>query len=174
MRFDQFALVTTHRAENVDDRRVLQQLLKLLTHCPVPVVYPIHPRTHERFRAALLESDLKTSDNIFLLPPVGYLDFLVLLMHCEFVLTDSGGIQEEVTAPNIRKKAFIIRDNTERPEAVESGYAEVLGTSTDRVLRRLRQFLREGWRPNQHSPFGEGKAGYRIVDILCRQHVASR
>ena len=164
--FDAFALATAHRAENVDNPAVLRQLFTILTECPLPVVYPIHPRTRMRFREAGLERDLIESKNVALLPPVGYFDFLALLMRCSFVLTDSGGIQEEATAPNIRKKVFVLRESTERPEAVEAGYAEVLGTDARTVLDRVRRFMEESWAPANACPFGDGTAGRRIVEAL--------
>lgn len=163
-----FALATAHRAENVDDPMVLGELIAVFTACPLPVVYPIHPRTRERLRAAGLERVVEESANVQLLPPTGYLEFLSLMMRCSFVLTDSGGIQEEATAPNIRKKVFVLRDSTERPEAVEAGYAEVVGTRSGPVLERIRSFLSEDWSPTHPSPFGDGTAGRRIVDILLR------
>ncbi len=171
--FDRFVLATAHRAENVDDPGVLRQLFHIFTHCPIPVVYPIHPRARRRFRMAHLEADLEASDNIALLSPLGYFDFLSLLMRCTFVLTDSGGIQEEATAPNIRKKAFVLRESTERPEAVDAGYAEVVGTEVDGVLRRLRRFLEEEWSSDIPSPFGDGDAGRRIVDCFEGNDAAS-
>jgi UDP-N-acetylglucosamine 2-epimerase (non-hydrolysing) len=161
--YDSFALVTAHRAENVDDPVVLRQLVRIFTQCPVPVVYPIHPRTRERLREAHLEGDLEASENVHLLPPVGYLDFLALLMRCAFVLTDSGGIQEEATAPNVRKKAFVLRRSTERPEAVDAGFAEVVGTEPGGVLRRLHRFVEEDWVSDSPSPFGDGRAGERTI-----------
>ncbi len=171
--FDRFALATAHRAENVDDPEVLRQLFHIFTHSPIPVVYPIHPRARRRFRMAHLEADLEASDDVALLSPLGYFDFLSLLMRCTFVLTDSGGIQEEATAPNIRKKVFVLRESTERPEAVDAGYAEVVGTEADGVLRRLRRFLEEGWSSDSPSPFGDGDAGRRIVDCFEGNDAAS-
>lgn len=164
--FAPYALATAHRAENVDIPAVLRQLFTIFTECPVPVVYPIHPRTRERFREAGLEADLVASKNVALLPPVGYFDFLAILMRSSFVLTDSGGIQEEATAPNIQKKVFVLRESTERPEAVEAGYAEVLGTDVQAVLDRVRRFLADGWTPPGTCPFGDGLAGRRIVEAL--------
>ena len=164
--FDHFALVTTHRAENVDDPWTLKQFFKIFTNSPIPLVYPVHPRTLQRFRDMLLEDELKNSENIVLFPPVGYYDFLKLMMHCSVVLTDSGGIQEEATAPNIRKKVFVLRKTTERPEAVSSGFAEVVGIAADKVLERLGDFLRTRWEPNAQSPFGEGGASQNIVRVI--------
>ena len=100
------------------------------------------------------------------IPPQGYLDFLGLLMRCQFVLTDSGGIQEEATAPNIRKKVFVLRDSTERPEAVESGFAEVVGTNASSILKRIHRFLNEQWIPPRVSPYGDGDSAQRIVSVI--------
>ncbi len=172
--FDRFALATAHRAENVDDPVVLREFVRVFTECPVPVVYPLHPRTRERLRAAGLEDILEASENVRLLPPVGYLDFLALLIRCAFVLTDSGGIQEEVTAPDIRKKAFVLRESTERPEAVEAGYAEIVGTRAAPILKRIAAFLEAPWAPKTPSPFGGGDAGKRIVDLLLAADSAKR
>lgn len=102
------------------------------------------------------------------MPPVGYLDFLSLLLKCDFLLTDSGGIQQEATAPNIRKKVFVLRDVTESPEAVDAGYAEVVGLRADHTLQRIRSFLEEGWEPPEVYPYGRGDAANRIVDVLDR------
>jgi len=165
--FDQFALATTHRADNVDNPKTLQQFFEIFNKCPIPVVYPIHPRTRERYRSAGLESALGHSSNIALAQPLGYFDFITLLAKCSFVLTDSGGIQEEVTAPNILKKAFVLRNNTERPEAVEAGYAEVMGTNSVNVLNRLNEFLNEKWSPKTPGPFGDGFSASRIVDAIA-------
>jgi len=164
--FGQFALATTHRAENVDNPDTLRQFCEIFAKCPIPVVYPVHPRTRERYRSSGLESALQHSGNIALIPPLGYFDFMTLLAKCRFVLTDSGGIQEEVTAPNIMKKAFVLRNNTERPEAVEAGYAEVIGTNAVTVLKRLNEFLREKWNPQKPGPFGDGHSARRIVEAV--------
>src|SRR5439155_1430408 len=83
-----FALATAHRAENVDDPRILREIFKILVGCPLLVVFPIHPRTRSRFRSAGLLRKLESSENIILLPPVGYIDFLWLMIHCQFIITD--------------------------------------------------------------------------------------
>jgi len=160
---DRFALATIHRAENVDDSKVLNELVQILSNCPIPVVYATHPRTLQRLKSQGLEDTLMGSRNVTVVPPSGYLEFLALLKACRFVISDSGGVQEEVTAPNVRKKVFVLRKSTERPEAVEAGFAEVLGTNTQVVLRRLRKFLQEKWIPPSSSPFGDGHSSRRIV-----------
>jgi UDP-N-acetylglucosamine 2-epimerase (non-hydrolysing) len=87
-------------------------------------------------------------------------------MRCEYVLTDSGGVQEEATAPNVRRRAFVLRRSTERPEAVAAGFAEVVGTDPRRALPRIRRFHREGWDPPRRSPYGDGRAARRVADAL--------
>lgn len=167
--YGRFALATTHRAENVDDPVILQEFAKLFVSCPIPVIYPVHPRTLQRLREGPLYKTLKNSANVMLFPALGYLDFLNLLINCEFVLTDSGGIQEEVTAPNIRKKAFVLRHRTERPEAVEAGYAEVVGTEAKSALEAIERFMESNWSPKISSPFGNGGASSQIIDAIEEQ-----
>lgn len=164
--FDEFCLVTAHRKENVDDREILSEFVEIFTRCPVPVVYPIHPRTVKMLRAYSLYEELSESRNVQLLPPVGYLDFLLLMRDCKLILTDSGGIQEEATSPNVGKKVFVLRTSTERPEAVEAGYAQVVGTIAKDVLGAVSQFVEEGEAPSSPSPYGDGNAACRIVDLL--------
>jgi len=166
IKFDRFVLATAHRAENVDELNVLKNFVRVFTNCPLPVVYPIHPRTVKRLKEFGLYEKLAGDKNIQLIEPVGYFDFLVLMKNCSFILTDSGGIQEEATAPNIRKKVFILRKSTERPEAVEAGYAEIVGTDAKNVLKRVNEFIKNPETPKVSSPFGDGNAGKKILDIV--------
>lgn len=166
VRFESFILVTAHRAENVDDPVVLAGLVKVLTEAPFPVVYPIHPRTVKMLKKEGLHERLDSSPNVILLPPVGYFDFLLLMKECEFIFTDSGGIQEEATAPSIRKRVLVFRRSTERPEAVEAGYARVVGTNSEEVAQAMAEEAASDARPSNPSPYGDGKAGARIADIV--------
>jgi len=88
------------------------------------------------------------------------------MKNCSYILTDSGGLQEEATASNIRKKVFILRKSTERPEAVKAKYAELVGTNANNVLKRLNEFIQNPKTPSTPSPFGEGEAGKKIVNII--------
>lgn len=164
--FDPFCLVTAHRAENVDNPATLRELVTLFQEAPLPVVYPVHPRTETRLEKAGLYDQLFESENVQLLPPLGYLDFLVLLKHAAFVLTDSGGIQEEATAPNIRKMVFVFRQSTERPEAVASGYAQVVGTQAARALAAMKTYLADPAPPSAPSPYGDGTSGVQIATVV--------
>ncbi len=114
--FETFALLTAHRAENVDDLSVLKSLIAVFTKSPIPIVYPMHPRTRKRLQENNLLTKTEALQNLLILPPIGYLDFLVLMKNCKLIITDSGGIQEEATAPTIRKPVLVIRLSTERQE----------------------------------------------------------
>jgi UDP-N-acetylglucosamine 2-epimerase (non-hydrolysing) len=162
-----FALATVHRAENVDDPDVLSNLFKIFGSCPLPVVLPLHPRTLKNARRFGLWKRLSADRNIRVMDPVGYWDFLVLMRESGFILTDSGGVQEEATAPNIRRKCFVLRKSTERQEAVEAGFAELAGVRSNKVLEAVEKWWKAGARvPNKKSPFGDGKAAERSVEKI--------
>jgi UDP-N-acetylglucosamine 2-epimerase (non-hydrolysing) len=166
--FEEYILATAHRQENVDNLTVLKGLVELFTQSPIPVVYPVHPRTLKRLEQNHLWQKLTRFKNVQLLPPVSYFDFLVLMKHTTLIITDSGGIQEEATAPPIRKQVLVTRTSTERPEAVEAGFAEVVGVESGRVLKRLEEAINNKKQLPKSSPFGDGKAAEKIVDIIKR------
>jgi len=169
IRFRRFALVTAHRAENVDDPVVLKNFVDAFAKAPIPVVYPIHPRSRKRLRQQKMLSKIAQAKNVQLLPPLGYFDFLVLMKNCEMIITDSGGIQEEATAPPIRKPVLVIRLSTERPEAVEAGFAKVTGVEKHNILTMMEKTLNERRGLPETSPYGEGMAAQKIVEVLTRK-----
>jgi UDP-N-acetylglucosamine 2-epimerase (non-hydrolysing) len=166
IRFEKFALATAHRAENVDDEAVLKTFMEVFAESPMPVVYPMHPRTKKRLRQNKMYAQISKRENIQILPPLGYLDFLVLMKKSEFIITDSGGIQEEATAPSIRKPVFVIRLSTERPEAVEAGFAKVVGTDKHEILAAMGTAMARRKELPRTSPFGDGNAAEKIVEII--------
>jgi UDP-N-acetylglucosamine 2-epimerase (non-hydrolysing) len=166
IRFEKFALATAHRAENVDDGAVLRTFMEVFAESPVPVVYPMHPRTKKRLRQNKMYARISKRGNVQILPPLGYLDFLVLMKKSELIITDSGGIQEEATAPSIRKPVLVIRLSTERPEAVEAGFAKVVGTDKNEILEAIETTMKRRKKLPQTSPFGDGKAAEKIVEII--------
>jgi len=161
-----FALATIHRAENVDDPRVLGEFIQAFIESPIRIVLPLHPRTRARMRRFNLWKRAVDSENLTILPPLGYFDFLALMRRCRIIVTDSGGIQEEATAPVIRKRVVVLRYRTERPEAVEAGFARVAGLDKESILESMRWALEERRPLPEESPFGDGRAAERIVDIL--------
>jgi UDP-N-acetylglucosamine 2-epimerase (non-hydrolysing) len=164
--FGEFALATAHRAENVDDPAVLDSFMGVFAESPLPIVYPMHPRTRKRLMENRLLSKMEALKNVLILPPLGYLDFLVLMQKSKLIITDSGGIQEEATAPSIRKRVLVIRLSTERQEAVEAGFATVVGTDRKQILAGMYEALEEKDALPYVSPFGDGRAAERTVDII--------
>lgn len=171
---DKLVLVTGHRREN-HGRGMLDicEALKSLAAEPgVKVVYPVHlnPQVQGPVR-----SHLGDQPNIFLIPPVDYLTFVWLMRRAHFILTDSGGVQEE--APFLQKPVLVMRDVTERPEAVANGTARLVGTDPARIVgasHRLlydqsfyASFIQGG------SPYGDGLASARIIAALRGQPVTS-
>jgi len=122
-----FVLATLHRSENVDNKQILQNIINALTSSSLPVVFPIHPRTKQNLKKFKMFNKLTKNKNIILVSPLGYFDFLKTMKFCKFIITDSGGIQEEATSPSIRKFVIVLRKTTDRPESVHIGYAKVVG-----------------------------------------------
>ncbi len=157
-----FALATVHRAENVDDPARLRGILAGLAGAGealgVPVLAALHPRTQARIAAA--GGDL--TRGLRVLPPLGYLDFLGLHAEAELMLTDSGGLQEEACC--LRVPCVTLRDNTERPESLEVGANVLAGAEPERIVSCAREM---SGRPREWpNPFGDGRSGERIVDLL--------
>jgi UDP-N-acetylglucosamine 2-epimerase (non-hydrolysing) len=170
--FKRFALATAHRAENVDDLHVLKNFMKVFAEAPIPVVYPMHPRTKKRLQQDGIYDKIMKSKNVQILPPLGYLDFLVLMKNCEIILTDSGGIQEEATAPCIRKPVLVMRLSTERPEAVSAGFAQVVGTEKELILEKMKTTMERPRTLQKKSPYGDGNAAGRILRIIKQELVS--
>jgi UDP-N-acetylglucosamine 2-epimerase (non-hydrolysing) len=168
-------LITGHRRESFGEglRQILSAIVELARkYADVWFVYPVHPNPRVMEPVQALLSGLP---NVVLLPPLDYPDFVGLLDRAAIVLTDSGGIQEE--APSLGKPVLVTRETTERPEAVESGWAELVGTDRSRIVaavsRRLEQPALENGRPAQQNPFGDGHAAERIVELLADRRWAA-
>lgn len=169
---DEYVLTTLHRAENVDDPRILSSLVESITSIPIKVIFPIHPRTVLNLRKFGLYKKLERASNVEVMPPLGYFDFLRLMKDCKFIITDSGGIQEEATAPSIRKHVLVLRRSTERPEAVKRGFAKVVGTNSKRINRAIHSTLKNFYDLQRalprKSPYGDGFAAAKIEKITRR------
>jgi UDP-N-acetylglucosamine 2-epimerase (non-hydrolysing) len=164
-----FILVTMHRSENVDDANSLKQLLMALSESKLNYIFPIHPRTFKRIKEYGLTKYI--GKGIKVLQPLGYLGFLRLLSKCSFVVTDSGGVQEEVTFPKINKRAIVLRDCTERPESVKSGHSVLCKLEHKAILEGIQKFWtnRSDSMTMTTSPYGDGNAAIKITEILERK-----
>jgi len=169
--FKTFALATAHRAENVDDAQFLESFMGVFSKSPLPIVYPMHPRTKKRLQENNMLSQMDKMKNVLILPPLGYLDFLVLMKNCSLIITDSGGIQEEATAPSIRKRVLVIRLSTERQEAVETGFAKIVGTDKINILAGIHEALENQQKLPSVSPFGDGTAAVKTIEVIKKDFI---
>jgi len=163
---DNYVLMTLHRSENVDNKQTLSSIIKAIIDSNQHFIFPVHPRTLKRLRDFNLVCKLKKSKNILMLDSVGYFEMLELMKNCQFIVTDSGGIQEEATASSIRKKVIIVRKTTDRPEAVFSGFSEIAGTSYHGILRSIRKTSKNPHIPKKKSPYGDGNSSKIIIQHL--------
>ena len=145
---------------------MLKSFIEVFSQSPVPIVYPMHPRTRKKLQENNMLTKLEQLRNVLVLPPLGYLDFLVLMKNCQFIITDSGGIQEEATAPSIRKPVLVLRLSTERPEAVQAGFATVVGIDKVNILAAIDKTVKEPADLPYASPFGDGTAAKKTVEII--------
>ncbi len=161
-----YGLVTCHREENVDQEAVLRRIVAGLVGFAAaqgPLIFPMHPRTKKRLDEFGLSDTLRGADGLRIIEPLNYLDMLRLLSHARFVMTDSGGIQEEACI--VRVPCLTMRDNTERPETVDVGSNVVVGTEPDRWVAALGAFEARS-RYEWENPYGDGHAARRIADEL--------
>jgi len=157
-------LVTAHRRESFGEplRQAFLALREIAdTLDDVVLLYPVHPNPNVR---AAAQDVLGEHDRILLTAPLDYLDLLHALKHAALAITDSGGIQEE--APSFGTPVLVLRDVTERPEAVEAGAAQLVGTDRRLIVERALGILRGGARTHIINPYGDGRAGERIADIV--------
>lgn len=165
-------LVTGHRRESFGDgfERICHALIEVAKQYPdVDIVYPVHLNPNVREPVNRL---LQGINNIYLIAPLDYLPFVHLMSRSHLILTDSGGIQEE--APSLGKPVLVMRDTTERPEAVTAGTVKLVGTDTAAIVREINHLLAEPKAYEAmsyaHNPYGDGQACERIIDSLWCRH----
>ncbi|WP_079204936.1 non-hydrolyzing UDP-N-acetylglucosamine 2-epimerase [Pseudomonas sp. CC6-YY-74] len=163
-------LVTGHRRESFGDgfERICQALAETAKAFPdIEIVYPVHLNPNVREPVNRL---LAGVSNIHLIEPLDYLPFVYMMNRSYLILTDSGGIQEE--APSLGKPVLVMRDTTERPEAVDAGTVKLVGTDVDVITRNLSSLLTnaEAYRQMSfaHNPYGDGEACTRIIETLSK------
>lgn len=169
--YSRLVLVTGHRRESFGGgfERICTALARIAEEFPdVGILYPVHLNPNVREPVKRLLTDIP---NVHLIEPLEYLPFVYLMHRSTLILTDSGGIQEE--APSLGKPVLVMRDTTERPEAVEAGTVRLVGTNVDNIVRYVSELLRDKQAYDSmayaHNPYGDGKACARIVDALLDQ-----
>ena len=160
-------VVTAHRRESFGEgfQQICAALLRLASRPDVQIVYPVHRNPNV---SAPVRESLGAHPNVLLTDPLDYVSFVDLMRHAWLLLTDSGGIQEE--APSLGKPVLVMRDKTERPEAVQAGTAQLVGTGTDRILRAVEELLHYPAEYRRRAlicnPYGDGAASARIAAAI--------
>jgi UDP-N-acetylglucosamine 2-epimerase (non-hydrolysing) len=183
LRAADYALLTLHRPHNVDNQKNLKKILDALSEIQkkIKIVFPIHPRTRRRLREFGLQSFLSNSgqwnptiqsinwetNSVIITPPLAYSDFLKLEMKARFIMTDSGGIQEEATILGV--PCLTLRETTERPVTVTQGTNVVVGNDGNNIVKEALKILEGKRKRGKHPQFWDGRAAERIVKILREQ-----
>ncbi|WP_306059936.1 non-hydrolyzing UDP-N-acetylglucosamine 2-epimerase [Natronococcus wangiae] len=159
---DEFYLLTAHRAENVDDRDrfsgILQGVNELAAQTNLDAIYPIHPRAQQNIE----EFGLDIPDRIQLIEPLDFLDFLYLENNSRLIFTDSGGVQEEASI--LQTPCVTLRDNTERPETIDVGANQLVGTDPSGIVNGATVMMTRS--QDWSNPFGDGTAATTILDVI--------
>ncbi|HEY3412159.1 MAG TPA: UDP-N-acetylglucosamine 2-epimerase (non-hydrolyzing) [Armatimonadota bacterium] len=161
-------VVTAHRRENFGDglTRLYRAIGQLATRPDVQIIYPVHPNPNVRQPAEALLVGLP---NVHLIAPLDYVPFVDLMQRAYLLLTDSGGVQEE--APSLGKPVLVLREKTERPEAVETGTVRLVGTDGEKILAEAGALLDDAAQYQRmsmmHNPYGDGQASRRIADVIA-------
>ena len=170
---NRFAIITGHRRESfgVGIRQICEALLELAHQfCNFQFVYPLHMNPNIREPVGNV---LKNVPNIHLIEPLDYEPFIYLLQHSHLVLTDSGGIQEE--APSLGKPVLVMRDVTERPEAISAGTVELVGTNKENIVNGVSKLIKDEVHykkmTRSHNPYGDGNACDRIAQTLLKSNL---
>lgn len=169
IRKKEYCILTLHRPSNVDSREDFENIIFILEkiHEKIKIVFPLHPRTKKNLELLGLSRRMGTISNLIFTRPLGYLDFLCLMANSKFVLTDSGGIQEETTVLGI--PCITLRKNTERPVTVEQGTNLLVSTDKKKVIKKCLEVIDGKVNIKNKIPeLWDGKAAERIVEILLK------
>jgi UDP-N-acetylglucosamine 2-epimerase (non-hydrolysing) len=161
-----YTVLTLHRPSNVDMENIFTGIIDALDEIQqqIPIIFPIHPRTKKMIEAFKMGKRITEMKNFQLIEPLGYLDFLNLMINARFMLTDSGGIQEETTALSI--PCLTLRENTERPVTVELGTNIIVGMNATRIKEESFKIINGNSKHGTIPPLWDGKAAERIVEVL--------
>ena len=171
---DNILTLTMHRAENVDDKKRVTNIIDALKELgDMNIIFPIHPRTKKTLEDFKLFDELNNLSHVHIIKPIGYLDFLQLTSKSTLILTDSGGLQEEAITLDV--PALTLRYNTERPETVTAGGNILVGADKDAILENANKILNDGEfaqkMKNAINPYGQGDSAKKTVDAIGEFYV---
>ena len=164
-----YTLVTLHRPSNVDTKEGLTKILDIFTSINAlnkntEIVFPVHPRTRKMMETYKLRRKFNAVPNLIITEPLGYLDFLSLMMNARYVLTDSGGIQEETTSLKI--PCLTLRENTERPVTVDEGTNTLTGLNKNAIIKNIKKIESGKYKSGTSPKYWDGKSAQRIVSVI--------
>lgn len=162
-----YGVMTFHRPSNVDDKDSLQRLVNIWGEISkkTPLVFPVHPRTYKNIQTFGLQEEINQYEYLFFIEPLGYLQFINLVQNSKFVLTDSGGIQEETTYLNI--PCLTVRPNTERPVTVWEGSNKLI--KTENIVEEVNLILEGNGKFGKVPKYWDGKTAERIIKIIEKE-----
>lgn len=161
-----YVVLTLHRPGNVDSSESLSKIYSVLKSISekIKIVYPIHPRTKKMIRVHNFLKKFESLKNLMMIEPLGYIDFVKLVKESKFVLTDSGGIQEETTVLGI--PCFTMRENTERPVTITEGTNTIVGNDHNKIMNEVGSILEGKVKQGKIPELWDGKTAERIVNVL--------
>jgi UDP-N-acetylglucosamine 2-epimerase (non-hydrolysing) len=173
---EEYVLVTLHRPTNVDEKENLREFIDIFSELSKDrkIVFPVHPRTRKNIQNFGFKELTESIKGLHLIEPLGYIDFLALMINSDFVITDSGGIQEETTALNI--PCLTIRTTTERPVTVELGSNILVHPDKKNIQKEIYNMLNKPRKSGVCPKLWDGHTGERIADIiysLFEKHIKS-
>lgn len=161
-----YALLTLHRPINVDNKDNFKKILDTLSKIQenIKIVYPVHPRTKKRISNFGFSKWLNDFKNLIMIPPANYLDMIALMSNSKFIMTDSGGIQEESSSLNV--PCLTLRNTTERPLTVYAGTNTLVGNDENKIMKEFKNIMKKEYKKGKKFKYWDGKAAKRIVGIL--------
>lgn len=167
-----YVLVTLHRPSNVDDKANMEKILNIFRKINkinplIDIVFPVHPRTFKMIEKFKLRKSVDEIRNLIITEPFGYIDFLKLMSDAKYVITDSGGIQEETTY--LQVPCLTLRENTERPVTVELGTNIICGLDEKLVIKKINEIESGNFKKGKIPKLWDGEAAKRIVSILLKK-----
>lgn len=164
---NEYSVMTLHRPSNVDSKEALLEILDILNSISekIKIVYPIHPRPKKMIKAYNFSKKFEGLKNLLFIEPLGYIDFVKLVKDSNFVLTDSGGIQEETTI--LKVPCLTMRENTERPITIKKGTNHLVGRDRHKIMQCVDNILDNKIKKGETPEFWDGRTAERIIGHLA-------
>lgn len=161
---EDYIVLTMHRAENTDNKERLTSIIKGIENSPLPVIFPVHPRTTEKLKAHGLMKRMEENPNLRMIKPLTYLEFQYLLSRSKCTLTDSGGVQEEAMIHKV--PCLTLRKNTERMITIQYGANKLVGTDKELIMKGIDEALDPFAKKWSYPPFWDVNVSKRIIDCI--------